>query len=175
MRTENFKPLKNRTIEERFWEKVDKRGDDECWNWKGAKNHSLDLSKQWLNGYGTLWKVDKKIGAHRISYEINCGIIPDGLCVLHKCDNSSCVNPNHLFLGTKSDNAIDSVSKNRNRDNTGENNGRAKLTWEKSNEIRKLYDSGFSYRNIAKMFNISHFVVSQIVKGKLWRTNENRR
>jgi len=85
----------------RFWDKVNKT--DNCWEWTGAIRQ----------GYGCL-KIDgKTIDAHRYSYVIHFGPIPDGMCILHKCDNRKCVKPDHLFLGTYADNHKDMCNKKR--------------------------------------------------------------
>ncbi|MGI9460561.1 MAG: HNH endonuclease, partial [Pirellulales bacterium] len=76
-----------RTTEERFWEKVDRRGTNECWEWQAGKDK---------DGYGRFWFVNETVKAHRFSYELHKGDIPEGLYVLHSCHNTSCVSPNHL-------------------------------------------------------------------------------
>ena len=88
---------------ERFYNKV--IVSEACWEWIGAK--------QKVNGYGVIRINKKNELAHRLSYTMNLGPIPEGLWVLHKCDNRGCVNPNHLFLGTRSDNVNDMYKKGR--------------------------------------------------------------
>jgi len=85
-------------LEKRFWAKVDIRGEDECWNWKGYRKK---------DGYGLFQSSGFAALTHRFSYELEVGPIPDGLIICHKCDNPSCVNPNHLYAGTSSDNNHD--------------------------------------------------------------------
>jgi hypothetical protein len=97
------------TLEERFWAKVDRGDPDECWTW---------LAYRRPDGYGSLRMgtlgVDRRNErAHRLSWTLANGPIPAGLLVLHRCDNPSCVNPAHLFLGTDQDNADDRQSKGR--------------------------------------------------------------
>lgn len=99
-----------RPATDRFWEKVDKRGPDDCWLWTASCDKK---------GYGAFTLPDGHIGiAHRFSYELHYGPIPEGegyhgTCVLHECDNPPCCNPKHLFLGTAKDNAIDMWEKGR--------------------------------------------------------------
>lgn len=81
-----------------FWSRVDVRGPDECWPWMNAKTP---------NGYGTVYFGGRMVGAHRVSWELTHGPIPDGLFVLHHCDNPPCCNPAHLFTGTHTDNVRD--------------------------------------------------------------------
>ena len=87
-----------------FWERVEKLGDDDCWIWGGVKDQ---------HGYGRVHFMTNKIKAHRVSYEMRFGPIPDGNIIRHKCDNPSCVNPNHLEPGTQKDNAVDMSKRGR--------------------------------------------------------------
>lgn len=94
-------------LEIRYWAKVDKRGPDECWPWVAYRHGA---------GYGRINRGPAKAGqvfAHRVSWEIHYGSIPDGLYVLHRCDNPPCQNPAHLFVGTTADNMRDKVAKGR--------------------------------------------------------------
>lgn len=116
-------------LETRFWSRVEKT--DSCWLWKGQKSPL---------GYGKIGEggtSPRNILAHRLSWEYANGPIADGLCVLHKCDNPPCVNPDHLFLGTMTDNMADKVSKNRQV--KGESAGCVALTEDQVRAIRHRY------------------------------------
>jgi hypothetical protein len=134
---------------------------DSCWNWRGATSGSL--------GYGVFYMDKKNTYSHRISYELLVGKIPDELCVLHKCDNPKCVNPEHLFLGTRSDNNKDRARKGRSRDQRGEKNNIARLKEKEVFEIKRLYSYGFiTQRLLAKMFRVSFSNINDIVNEKRW-------
>ena len=128
-----------------------------CWEWIGAKNSE---------GYGYIW-TGKQTRVHRMSYELFNGDVEQNLVVCHKCDNPSCLNPGHLFLGTKADNNLDRASKSRNRNQNGELNSSSKLT---SIEVIEIYNSNLSYKEIANIYNISRQTVGLIKNKKRWKT-----
>jgi hypothetical protein len=137
----------------RFWDNVNKKGLDECWEWK-----SNDLRGK---GYGYIRVKDKNIKANRISWVIHNGPIPESKLVLHKCDNPRCVNPNHLYVGTHSDNNMDREYRNSNY-----LKGRmSKFSSEDIDTIKKLYIDGVYQKDIAKQFNVSQSYISFIIKG----------
>lgn len=149
-----------KTLEERFWEKVDKKSPEECWEWTGAKNNL---------GYGVFSVNRKMMYTHRFSYLISNGEFSKNLMVCHKCDNRKCVNPNHLFLGTAKDNHIDMLNKGRGNSPLGESSHLAKITEKQVIEIRKLIASKQYYvREIAEMFGVSHGCINEIKRGNTW-------
>tara|TARA_Y100000780_G_scaffold103280_1_gene93782 strand:+ start:730 stop:1185 length:456 start_codon:yes stop_codon:yes gene_type:complete len=128
-----------------------------CWEWSNYKNSK---------GYGTVKKKGKLYGAHRLSWaHFNKREIPEGLHVLHKCDNPSCINPEHLFIGTNQDNVDDRVSKNRNNHWVGKCPGDRGIEFTVVTEIRKAKGSvpakilaekyGVSIKTIYKYWNKS--------------------
>lgn len=104
---------------------------------------------------------------HRLSYEMMKGEIPSGLVVCHKCDNTACVNPDHLFLGTSSQNRADAVQKNRHIH--GELHHKAKITEGDVRDIWALIRSGAADYEIAPLFGISRFSITKIRIGKNWK------
>ena len=137
--------------------------EDGCWMFLGPWNS---------HGYGHLSYDAHVYRAHRVSWELHKGPIPDNLNVLHKCDNRWCVNPEHLFLGTLKDNADDMRAKGRDSygDNFGENNGQAKLTEDEVRQIRQLLSSGqYTQTAIGDMFGVGRGAVKQIKSGRTWR------
>lgn len=133
-----------------------------CHEWISSLNNT---------GYGRFELNGKTHSAHRIAWELANGPIPEGMCVLHHCDNRRCVNPKHLFLGSLSDNALDAVAKGRivSPKLGGENHPMVKLTKEKVLEIRASHTKGETQKDIAVRHNISQTHVSSIVRRKTWK------
>ena len=157
-----------KTLEERFWAKVDKRGPDECWPWTGATTRE---------GYGHFYVIGKTGRAHRVSWELKNGKIPPhgshhGYCICHHCDNPSCQNPAHLFLGTNKDNVTDKVNKGRHHtvSRPGSKNPQSKLTETDVIEIRRmLAHGGLTQRWMAKLYKVHFSTINSIAKGNKWR------
>jgi hypothetical protein len=127
-----------------------------CWKWLGAKHTS---------GSGAIRIEGKLYRAPRISYEINKGVIPDGLYVCHTCDNPNCVNPKHLFLGTQIDNMRDMVKKGRQRNKGGDNSTYHKVT---SQDVIEIRSRKCSTREYATKFNVHISNIRHIQSGKSW-------
>lgn len=136
-------------VKQRFESKIF-HSPDGCWYW---------TSTQSKNGYGSFFLNNTQISAHRISYILHKGDIPDKLQVLHNCDNTLCVNPDHLFLGTPKDNMDDKIRKGRDRYNH-------KLSKEEVIEIRRLVASGVKQRVVARQFNTCFQNISMIITGR---------
>lgn len=143
-----------------FWSKVDKSGgDDACWIWAAGR-----LS----DGYGRMGWDGRHQLAHRISFQLANGYISDELYVLHKCDNPTCVNPTHLYLGTSQDNARDREARKR-RHVGRELHPRHKLTQvdvDRAIYFRDQYNLPYSY--IGRILNISRQMVGHIIRGENW-------
>lgn len=151
--------MKGESTEERFFSKVDKDISNGCWLWTGG----MDTS-----GYGVFYYEGKLHRAHRVSLilaEVEVG----DLLVCHKCDIRNCVNPDHLFLGTQSDNIQDMVKKGRQniglRDN--EHNGHTKIPNQDIILIREMYASkNYTQKQLAIQFGLAQTHISRIVRGK---------
>jgi hypothetical protein len=146
--------------EQRFWNKVNKVG--QCWEWTGAMT----------GGYGVfrLGRQRKSILAHRFSYLVNCGTIDD-VDVLHRCDNSACVNPIHLFAGSHKDNMNDRDAKGRQA--SGERIAQSKLTAEQVSQIRSLHKDGkHTQGELARMFGVSQSGISLTVRNRMWKNSQ---
>ena len=140
---------------------------DECVRWPGFV---LPKRPGHLN-YGRLWIGTKHVSAHRWAYEEVIGPIPDGLCVCHTCDNPPCVRPSHLWLGTKAENIKDAAAKGRMLGGsvhlTGELHGQHKLSDIEVARMRTIYgQGGHSYRELARMFEVSMTQTARIINGE---------
>ena len=166
-----------------FWKKVDLAKSNECWAWQGAT---------YWDGYGKFYvgSHGRKERAHRLSYELFNGPIPDGIQVLHHCDNPPCVNPWHLFTGTHSDNMKDCASKGRQRLQRhpetmrgdrhwshqkphlvvrGERSGRSKIDWATVTAIRQEHIPWrVSYTKLAEKYGLSRCEIGRIVRNEAW-------
>lgn len=132
-----------------------------CWDWNGGLSRGYACMV-----FGEQYKFT---GAHRISWRIHYGEIPEKLLVLHKCDNKCCTNPEHLFLGTHKDNVQDMISKGRNKVPFGSDHANSKLTVEKVLEIKKLLKIGVTMKRISKDYNISNGAICAIKMNKTWK------
>lgn len=161
------------TVADRFARKYDVDAASGCWIWRGRQYGSFNMGG----------RVDH---AHRAAWTLHRGPIPDGLCVLHNCpsgDNPRCVNPDHLFLGTHRDNALDKVAKGRWGGGAGERHGSrtkphrvargrrvrtAKLTEDDVRRIRELRAEGASLSRLGRLFNVHPLTARKVVLGLSW-------
>lgn len=146
------------------WFLVQKGNFDECWEWLGCKNKF---------GYGNMVCSQIQYSAHRLIYALS---FPNTISfkapknkflkefVLHKCDNPSCCNPNHLFLGNYDDNNKDAKAKGRSNSPKGSDHKKAKLTQEQAEQARLFNGHGWTYTEIGKMFNIHANNISKVCK-----------
>ncbi len=148
--------------EQRFWNKVDKRGPDECWLWKAT------ISK---NGYGSFKLAGKPQTSSRVAFLAANGRPPGADMVLHTCDNRACCNPAHLYLGDVTQNSRDMVERGRNRTGPvkGEQNGNAKLTEDDVRQIKTMIRDGWLNQALADKFGVTHQMISKIRCGHFWQ------
>lgn len=157
---EAYKNRPERTIEDKFWERVTPKSKDECWLWEGAVYNC---------GYGIIAWEGKRYMAHRLSYEIHYGKLKEGMMACHHCDVRNCVNPYHLFEGTGKDNMQDALKKGRldhvieacrNRVNPAR-----KLTPSDVLEIREARSKGVSAIALGKAYGVDRNTIYLALKG----------
>lgn len=164
---QNITKVEAKTAEERFFEKVERNGESECWLWTGASNAS---------GYGRIRINDTLRYAHRVSPALHAGQIPEGQQANHLCDNPRCVNPEHLYTGDQQQNIDDAVERGdlietRNR---GEEHPHAKLSADEVSEIRNLYrTSDHTHRSLAEEFKVGKGTIQSILERESWTSIES--
>ena len=144
----------------RFWEKVKRSDLLECWEWVGGRS---------AFGHGRFKASGRLLSPHRVAWVLSTGEqIPPGMAVCHRCDVPSCLNPAHLFLGTKGENNADMATKGRSA--RGAANGRAKLTEELVRDLRAEYAAGeTSYRKMAVKYGLDKKTIERVVRRTTWR------
>lgn len=148
----------DRKTAERFWAKVDKSG--ECWIWTGGIFPD--------RGYGAFSIHSKNRPAHRIAWELTYGPIPDGLYACHHCDNRICVRPDHLFLGTATDNNRDMIAKGRNKRHLAPYGKR--ITPEQVKAIREIFAQGdTNFAQLGRQFGLSETQAARVVRRQSWK------
>lgn len=174
-------PRAKRSIADRFREKYRVDAASGCWLWSSSLRKGYGVWALGRNSDGTA----RRIIAHRASYVLHHGPIPPGMCVCHKCDVRSCVNPEHLFLGTVAENNTDMRAKGRHRTprviegnqraavilafrQQGAGNTNAKLNWEQVQSIRARCAVGASQRRIARELGLDPRTINRIVRGEAW-------
>lgn len=153
-------------LEQRFWAKVDKNGPvpphvpdlGACWVWTACRFKR--------SGYGCIGVKPRLRSAHRVCWELVFGPIPFGMLVCHRCDNPACVRPEHLFLGTHTDNVRDMVAKGRRVDNAGELHPSAKLSNAQVAALCAEYATGATQRDLAARYGVTQPTVSKLVRGR---------
>lgn len=145
------------TPEERFFDRITPEPNSGCWLWTEEVSHK---------GYGVIYAEGKAKSAHRFSWTLHFGPIPDGLLVCHRCDVRSCVNPSHLWLGTDADNNADMIRKGRENYVRGERAGGSKLTEEQVAQIRK---DGRRRVDVARDFGVCKSTITFIRQRETWK------
>jgi len=149
---------------DRFWAKVDRRGPNECWEWKEYRDR---------DGYGAFNLGGRPYGSHRISLLLATGAIPDGMLACHKCHNPACVNPRHLYWGTPADNVRDMIEAGRERYLFGEDNPCSRLSWDEVRRIRDDYARGvLSQAKMGEEYGLSQRAISKVVRNETWASDD---
>lgn len=149
----------NPSVFDRLMSRVTKRSSSECW-----PNTYVCQSK--AEPYGAMRVMGKKRRCSRVMYEFMCGPIPEGMSVMHTCDNPPCVNPAHLRLGTHHENMLDRMRKNRGGNRRGERNGRCKLT---ESDVRAIRASSEPNREWARKLGVTATLIKSIRTRKVWK------
>lgn len=149
--------MESNHLPDRFWKKVQKISDGDCWNWIGAKDQ---------DGYGIYSHNKKTVRTHRLLASVAHGEIGNGRIVMHLCDNPSCCNPAHLVIGSIQENVSDREKKGRRSPPRGEMHRSSKITKAQSLDIRK---SSLTERELAKIYGIGKTQVGDIRRGLYWK------
>ena len=158
---------KRLSVVDRFWDNTSISDASKCWEWK--------CSCKGPGGYGVFRLKNGSVMAHRFSYELEHGSIPDGTVVCHRCDNPKCVNPNHLFAGSQSENIRDCVAKERHRSVVSPSSYRANrvhrtpLNSRLVAEIRARYSDGDSTYKLGNELGLCHGTIRKAVLGITWQ------
>lgn len=154
-------------MRDNFYKSIGEPNENGCILWNGSLSTKKGLNEC---GYGIIWNGRRYERAHRYSYEIHYGLIPEGMYILHKCDIPHCVAPNHLFVGTHQDNMKDRSKKNRCNITKGEKSYLAKFTNEEAIKIREIYkNGGISTRQLAKLFDVSQPCINNIIHRRSYK------
>ena len=152
----------DKDTKDRFWKFVPLRQAGECWNWDGYYGNDK---------YGQFQYNYKLYSVHRFSYIMHYGNIPDGLLVCHKCDNKRCVNPMHLYLGTHLDNIMDRIERDP---KSFRAINYSRLTRKESKQMKDLFDIGYNYSEIGRMFKVHNTTAKNIITNKTTHFMEDR-
>jgi len=145
-----------RPLKDRFLDKCVPEPNTGCWLWTAGDDGSC--------GYGRIHVGSRDVGAHRVSYLIFVGPIPDDMCVCHRCDTPACVNPEHLFLGSRAENMADMATKKRS--SRGPRHHRAMLTPEQVHEIRASTDTQWT---LARRYGVGQTTISAVIRRRTWQ------